>query len=72
MKGSGGCFPATPALYEEGTGKKAHSTSGFEAQRAKEVDAPLVEQRARRIGVLVAVLGAALLVLAVVLGGRPW
>ena len=72
MKGSGGRFLVTRVAPQEGTGKKAYSSSGFEAQRAKEEDAPLVEQRARRIGVLVALLGAALMVLSVVLGGRPW
>ena len=72
LKGSGGRSLITGVAHEEGSGKNAHSSSGFEARRrAKGEDAPLVEQRARRIGVLVAVLGAALMVLSIVLGAKP-
>ena len=72
LKGSGGRSLVTGVAHEEGTGKKAHSTSGFEARRcAKEEDAPLVEQRARWLGVLVSMLGATLIVLSVVLSAKP-
>ena len=57
--------------HQKGFCRKALSTSGFEAQRVKE-HGPFVEQRARRIGILLAMLGATLMVLAVVLGGWPW
>ena len=72
LKGSGGRSLVTGVAHEEGTGKKAHSSSGFEARRrAKEEDAPLVEQRARWLGVLVSMLGATLIVLSVVLSAKP-
>ena len=74
LKGSGGRSPATPALYEEESlAKKALSISELEAQSAKEEEEDaFLEQRARRNGFLVAMFGAALMVLAVVLGAKPW
>jgi len=72
LKGCGGHYSVTPAVYEEGLAKKALSISESEAQPAKEEEDALVEQRARWPGVLVAMFGATLMVLSVVLGAKPW
>ena len=72
LRCSGAHYPVKPAVYEEGLAKKAPSISESEARRAKEEEDALVERRARWAGVFVAMLGATLMVLAVVLGAEPW